>query len=156
MDTYIISGKAYWASVIAPNTTYEPCWQVNVCLDEDGKNLAESLGLDVKNKGDEKGDFIKVKRKVDKRDGTKQTAPIVKDSNNNDWDDRLIGNGSLVNVKFSTFDYNYNNKKGVAAFLLAVQVVDLVPYGGGGLEFEPVKDGFVVGGGSEAAQDVPF
>ena len=112
MDTYIISGKAYWASVIKPNTTYEPAWQVDVCLDEDGKNLVESLGLTVQNKGDE-------------------------------------------NVKFSTFDYNYNNKKGVAAFLLAVQVVDLVPYGGGGSEFEPVKDGFVVGGG-EAAQEVPF
>jgi hypothetical protein len=142
--------------LLLPTQLTNHAWQVDVCLDEDGKNLVESLGLDVKNKGDEKGDFIKVKRKVDKRDGTKQTAPIVKDSNNNDWDDRLIGNGSLVNVKFSTFDYNYNNKKGVAAFLLAVQVVDLVPYVGGGSEFEPVKDGFVVGGGSEAAQDVPF
>ena len=47
MDTYIISGKAYWASVIKPNTTYEPAWQVDVCLDEDGKNLVESLGLAV-------------------------------------------------------------------------------------------------------------
>jgi len=155
MDAHIISGKAYWASVVKPNTTYEDAWQVDVCLDEDNKSMVESLGLTVQNKGDEKGDFVKIKRKVNKLDGSQRTAPIVKDSNNNDWDDRLIGNGSLVNVKFSTYDWNYNNKKGKASFLLAVQVVDLVPYGGGGSEFEPVKDGFVVGGG-EAAQEAPF
>jgi len=155
MDAHIISGKAYWASVVKPNTTYEGAWQVDVCLDEDNKSMVESLGLTVQNKGDEKGDFVKIKRKVNKLDGSQRTAPIVKDSNNNDWDDRLIGNGSLVNVKFSTYDWNYNNKKGKASFLLAVQVVDLVPYGGGGSEFEPVKDGFVVGGG-EAVQEAPF
>jgi len=155
MDTHIISGKAYWASVVKPNTTYEDTWQVDVCLDEDSKSMVESLGLTVQNKGDEKGDFVKIKRKVYKNDGSMRPAPIVKDSENNDWDGRLIGNGSLVNVKFSTYDWNYNNKQGKASFLLAVQVVDLVPYGGGS-EFEPVKDDFVVGGGSEAVQEAPF
>lgn len=155
MDTYIISGKAYWASVVKPNTTYEPAWQVDVCLDEDSKSMVESLGLTVQNKGDEKGDFVKIKRKVSKLDGSQRPAPIVKDSDNNDWDDRLIGNGSLVNVKFSTYDWDYNNKKGKASFLLSVQVVDLVPYGESGSDFEPVKDGFVIGG-DEATQEVPF
>ncbi len=157
MDTHIISGKAYWASVISPNTTYEPVWQVDVCLDDDSKNLVESLGLNVQNKDDDRGDFIKIKRKVNKRDGSQRTAPVVKDSENNNWDDRLIGNGSMVNVKFSTYDWEYNKKKGVATDLIAIQVVDLVPYGGSGSEFEPVKGGFVVGGGESAQeQESPF
>ena len=157
MDTHIISGKAYWASVTQPNTTYEPVWCVDVCLDEDNKSLVESLGLTVKNNGDEKGDFIKIKRKVNKRDGSQRNAPVVKDAENNSWDDRLIGNGSQVNVKFSTYDWEYNKKKGTATDLIAVQVVDLVPYCGGGSEFEPVKGGFVVGGGeSTQEQKSPF
>jgi hypothetical protein len=155
MDTHIISGKAYWASVVKPNTTYDDTWQIDVCLDEDNKNIVESLGLTVQNKGDEKGDFVKIKRKVYKNDGSMRPAPVVKDSENNDWDGRSIGNGSLVNVKFSTYDWEYNKKKGVASYLLAVQVVDLIPYDEGGAEFKSVKDGFVVGGG-EAAQEAPF
>ena len=54
MDTHIVSGKAYWASVTAPNTTYEPVWCVDVCLDDDGKSLMDSLGLNVQNKGDDR------------------------------------------------------------------------------------------------------
>ena len=50
MDVNIISGKAYWASITAPNTTYEPVWCVDVCLDEDSKKKVESLGLAVQNK----------------------------------------------------------------------------------------------------------
>ncbi len=50
MDTHIISGKAYWASVISPNTTYEPIWQVDVCLDDDSKVWLKVLVLMFKTK----------------------------------------------------------------------------------------------------------
>ena len=95
MDTHIVSGKAYWASVTAPNTTYEPVWCVDVCLDDDSKSLMDSLGLNVQNKGDDRGDFIKIKRKVYKRDGTQRNAPVIKDSQNNSWDGSLIGSMSV-------------------------------------------------------------
>ncbi len=42
--------------------------------------------------------------------------------------DVLIGNGSLVNVAFDTYDYNVGGNKGVGSSLKAVQVTKLVEY----------------------------
>lgn len=154
-DVHIISGKAYWASVISPNTTYEPVYSVDVCLDEDTKSLVESLGLTVHNKGDDRGDFVKIKRKVYKRDGSERPSPIVKDSQNNNWDGSLIGNGSMVNVKFATYEWEYNKKKGVASDLMALQVVDLVEYGDS-KDFSAVEGGYTVGNNLDTGEEIPF
>jgi hypothetical protein len=154
-----VSGKAYWASVCAPNTTYEPTWCIDVTLDEKTKAELESIGLNIQNKGDERGDFIKIKRKVMKRDGTEREAPTVVDSKRNPWDNSLIGNGSDVNVKFKVYEYEYNKKHGVSTDLIAVQVVNLIPYGE---DFEDVDDGYVVSNSSNnnkphsAGDDIPF
>jgi hypothetical protein len=154
-----VSGKAYWASLSAPNTTYEPVWCIDVTVDEKTKVELESIGLNVQNKGDEKGDFIKIKRKVMKPDGTEREAPNVVDSKRNPWDKSLIGNGSDVNVKFKVYEYEYNKNHGVSADLIAVQVVKLVPYGS---DFDDVEGGYVVGNSPNnnnpqlAADDVPF
>lgn len=154
-DVHIISGKAYWASVMSPNTTYEPVYSVDVCLDEDTKSLIESLGLTVQNKGDDRGDFVKIKRKVYKRDGSERPSPIVKDSQNNNWDGSLIGNGSMVNVKFATYEWEYNKKKGVASDLMALQVVDLVEYGDN-KDFSAVEGGYTVGNNLDTGEEIPF
>lgn len=154
-DVHIISGKAYWASVVSPNTTYEPVYSVDVCLDEDTKSLIESLGLTVQNKGDDRGDFVKIKRKVYKRDGSERPSPIVKDSQNNNWDGSLIGNGSMVNVKFATYEWEYNKKKGVASDLMALQVVDLVEYGDN-KDFSAVEGGYTVGNNLDTGEEIPF
>jgi hypothetical protein len=154
-----VSGKAYWASVCAPNTTFEPSWCIDVTLDEKTKVELESIGLNIQNKGDERGDFIKIKRKVMKRDGTEREAPTVVDSKRNPWDNSLIGNGSDVNVKFKVYEYEYNKKHGVSADLIAVQVVNLIPYGE---DFDNVDDGYVVSNSSNnnkphsAGDDIPF
>lgn len=154
-DVHIISGKAYWASILSPNTTYEPVYSVDVCLDEDTKSLVESLGLNVQNKGDDRGDFVKIKRKVYKRDGSERPAPIVKDSQNNNWDGSLIGNGSMVNVKFATYDWEYNKKTGVASDLMGVQVVDLISYGDN-KDFSAVEGGYTVGNNEQEGDGFRF
>lgn len=158
--TKFVTGKVHWASLTAPNTTYEPVWCIDVSLDEESKVELESLGLNVQNKGDDRGDFIKIKRKVMKRDGTEREAPTVVDSKRNPWDNSLIGNGSEANVKFKIYEYEYNKKRGVTTDLIAVQVVNLVPYGN---DFEDVDDGYIVGNSPNnnnnphlAADDVPF
>lgn len=139
----IISGKAYWASIINPNTTFEPCWKIDVALDEESKAKVEADGLSVKNKGDERGDFITLKRNLSTRDGTPKDPPEVVDAKKNKWDGAAIGNGSVVNVKYKAYDYNYRGKSGRSAELLKVQVVDLIPYGDNGKDFDAV-DGYTV------------
>jgi hypothetical protein len=156
MDVNIISGKAYWASLAQPNTTFEPVWCVDVCLDEDTKKKVESLGVVIQNKGDDRGDFVKIKRKVHKKDGSERPSPVIKDSQNNTWDGSLVGNGSLVNVKFSTYDWTYAGKSGVATDLMGVQVVDLISYGGDGSNFDAVDGGYTVASQDKEGEEVPF
>ena len=47
-----INGKAYWAAVASPNTTFDPdgMWTVDVCnLDEKNVKLAKKDGISIKN-----------------------------------------------------------------------------------------------------------
>jgi hypothetical protein len=142
-DQILLSGKAYWASVVEPNTTYEPAWQVDVTVDEETKQKLESIGLSVKNKEDDRGDFFSCKRKVVKKDGSKRDAPRVIDAKKMPWDSRLIGNGSIVKVKIQPYEYAYAGKAGVTADFMAMQVIDLVPYGDPSGDFQE-EDGFSI------------
>jgi len=78
-----------------------------------------------------------------RKDGTQRQPPIVKDSQNNLWDGKLVANGSKVNVKAIPFEWTYANKSGVSADLAAVQVVDFIEYASSGDDFEPVEGGYV-------------
>jgi hypothetical protein len=129
----IITGKAQWASVIQPNTKYEPVWCIDVCnLDAKAKKILKADGIahKIKNVGDDRGDFIKITQKVDKRDGTKFDAPKVVDGMKRPFT-QLIGNGSEVAVKYKARDWDHAGKSGITADLKAVQVLKHVPYGDG-------------------------
>mgnify|MGYP006404783189 FL=1 len=148
-----LTGKCYWASVIEPNSTFEPAWQVDLCLDEDTKALVQEAGLTVRNKDDDRGEFVTLKRKVQGKNGPRQ-APTVVDSQNNAWDKKLIGNGSVITVKALPFEWNYAGKAGKSADLAAVQVVELVEYGDKG--FDVVEGGYVNQAAAEMSDDIPF
>jgi hypothetical protein len=154
--TYIIDGISYWASVIQPNTRFDNgtggTWTIDVCqLDEDTKDLLQSLELPVKNRNDERGDFISIKQPVrNRKTGQPFTPPTVIDGNLNPITDKLIGNGSKVKVKFRPYPWNFNGRSGISAGLISVQVIDLVEYDSEGAEFT------VVGEPSNDADDIPF
>jgi hypothetical protein len=123
---------------------------VDVCLeDDDSREKLSSIGLTIKNKGDDRGDFFSAKRKTTKKDGSDREAPRVIDSKRNPWDSRLIGNGSVAKVKIQPFDYNYAGKSGVSADFMAMQVIDLVEYGDASSDFQD-EDGFSIDSELEA------
>jgi hypothetical protein len=100
-------------------------------VDAKTKKQLQDLGLGprIKNKGDERNDFITIKRKYTRKDGTKNSAPRVVDSKKTPISpDDLIGNGSKVNVAFDTYDYNVGGNQGVGSSLKAVQVIKLIEY----------------------------
>lgn len=111
-------------------------------VDEDTqkKLKAEGLGDKLKDKGN--GVFITFKRKELKQDGSKNQPIRIVDHRGNDWDNRLIGNGSTVNVNFAINEFK---PKQFAANILSLQVWDYVPFTGG--EFPTREDG------DEAADD---
>ena len=146
----IISGTAFWASLVRPNVKFAPTWQIDVCnLDDNTVKSLKSEGLKVK-KDDERGSYISLKRRVVKADNSRKDPPIVVDSRNNPWDDTvLIGNDSKVNVKFHTYT---TEQFGTHAELDKVQVIELVKYGSPEPEFPVYEKGYVVGKDDE----IPF
>ncbi|MBV1928227.1 MAG: hypothetical protein KUG81_01780 [Gammaproteobacteria bacterium] len=134
----IMQGTAYWAKVLKdPKPGYdgnEREWSIDIAIDKDTAKLwkEQGIGKRIKNKGDEKGDFVTLKRKEFKYDGETRNQPIrVVDAKKKPWDQEvLIGNGSKVAVNYSIND----TKFGQQPCLLALQVIDLVEYEGGDRE----------------------
>ena len=155
----VIKGNAYWASIVSPNTTFDSdgVWSIDVGnLDKKNLEVAKNDGLEIKNKGDDRGDFVTVKRKVRRKDGSMNKAPEVKDAQKRTMINTLIGNGSEVNVLYSTYEWEFKGRSGVSADLRAIQVTNLVPYNvdaDADEAFEVVPDGFV---SNEADEEVSF
>ena len=121
-DPVYITGKCHYASITEPNTKFDPVWSIQVEVNDDNREVVEKSGLKVANKGDERGDFVTIKRKVHRKDGTQRNAPLVMDSQNNRWNnDKKIANGSTVNVKAIPYEWDYAGKSGVSADLAAVR-----------------------------------
>jgi hypothetical protein len=148
----IITGKCYWAKVQAPDTAYEPQWSIDICVDDNNREAILKDGLTIKNKGDERGDFIQIRQKVSRRDGTENSPPIILDAQKNPMT-KLIGNGSIVNVQYTPFEWSMNGKSGVSPLLKKVQVVNLVPYGE---DFDVIEGGYIEGASSITEDEVPF
>ena len=151
-DPVYITGKCHYASITEPNTKFDPVWSIQVEVNDDNREVVEKSGLKVANKGDERGDFVTIKRKVNRKDGTQRNAPLVMDSQNNRWNnDKKIANGSTVNVKAIPYEWDYAGKSGISADLAAVQIVDFIEYSGNQQDFAPVDGGYV-----QEAEAVPF
>ena len=151
-DPVYITGKCHYASITEPNTKFDPVWSIQVEINDDNREVVEKSGLNIANKGDERGDFVTIKRKVHRKDGTQRNAPLVMDSQNNRWNnDKKIANGSTVNVKAIPYEWDYAGKSGISADLAAVQIVDFIEYSGNQQDFAPVDGGYV-----QEAEAVPF
>jgi len=142
-DPIYISGKCHYASITEPNTKFDPVWSIQVEVNDNNRAVIEGAGLPISNKDDDRGDFVTIKRKVLRPDGSQRAAPFIKDSQNNIWNGKLIANGSTVNVKAVPYEWNYAGKSGVSADLAAVQVVDFIEYTRDDQDFEPVEGCYV-------------
>jgi|TARA_R100000093_G_C1945623_1_gene74378 hypothetical protein len=148
----VISGEAYWAHVIVPNTKFNTDgeWSIEICnLDKTNKGIAEADGLTIKNKNDERGEFVTLKQYARTKEGAFR-AISVKDSERNPFpSEKRIGNGSKVNASYFPKPYTQYGG-GVKGYLNAVQVVDLVEYSVD--DFDVVPGGYV----SNGSGDIPF
>ncbi len=163
-----IKGIANWASVLIPNTKFDPVYCVDLTVTEEQSNELKGQGLKPKKNKD--GEWvIKFKRKVMKNDGTYNDKPALVDSGRNPIT-CSVGNGSTVNVQYSVYEWSNSFGSGIGADFSGLQVLELVEYkGGDGDEFEE-QDGFrsespkeVVAPVTEAAtgdvafdDDIPF
>ena len=122
----IISGPCKWAHVQQPDTTFEPRWCIDIVLTEDQKKNLEAAGLKTKKNKD--GELIlTLKRKVTSKEGKAFDAPEVVDAEGLPFT-KLIGNGSTVKVKFSTYDWEAFGNAGKSGWLEKVIVLEHVAY----------------------------
>lgn len=102
-------------------------YQLNIWFDEDSWKAYNSLGLGLKLRKDDDGEYVTLKRpetKLIKREMVEFGPPKVFDKDNNPWDDRIIGNGSKVTAKIVVYD----TIKGPGHRLESVRVDDWVEY----------------------------
>jgi hypothetical protein len=126
----IIEGTAYWASLTRPNEKFEPMWRIDVAVDDKTAEDLKSQGIAVgETVIDDQtiSNIVRFKRKVSKANGDKNTQPTLVDANKVALD-KIVGNGSKVNVMYKPYSWNYKNKTGIGLDLQAVKVLDLIEY----------------------------
>jgi len=107
---------------------------------------------------------VNFRKKAIKKDGGKAQPPTVVNSKLVAIDPKSVGNGSIVNLNLSSYDYTFEGKKGIAFQLNGVQVMKHVvfkpkPYDGFSeeegdtevIDENPDEDGDVDGGGEDGA-----
>lgn len=139
----ILQGNAYWAKIIGPPTfnKFENAneWTFDVAISDEtaSKLTAEGAGPYVKEpkSDDDHGGrpYLRFKRREINRDGTKAKPFKIVDAKGNDWPEgELIGNGSVLNVKFNLQPVGMGvNKGAMKPSALAIQVVKHERYEGG-------------------------
>tara|TARA_R110001583_G_scaffold40624_4_gene129492 strand:+ start:1639 stop:2148 length:510 start_codon:yes stop_codon:yes gene_type:complete len=153
----IISGTAYWAKLMAPDTEHDSDGQWSIVvgdLDKKNADIARASGLTVKNNDEQikakgsqwvMGDHITLKRNArNKKTGEMNSPPSVVNAQRRPIMNTEVGNHSLITVKYSPWKWNYKGKHGVSGDLTVVQVTDLVVYTREGDDLEGIE---VVPGG---------
>lgn len=132
-NVYTIRGVANWAKILGdPVDNYAKDgkeWTMDITPDKDGMKTIEDLGLTkkIKNKEDDRGDFIQFRQRATRLDGSQNRRISVSDAAGHPWpDNELIGNGSVVDVKFEFKDYGEGKHPGV--YPQAVRVLDHKAY----------------------------
>jgi hypothetical protein len=129
----VIEGIAYWASVTSPNTTYEPCYTVNLVIPEDKAAEFRDQGYKVLDK--DEGPTIVMKRKVNGPNGMVRPAPILMDAARTPIDLR-VGNGSKVKVQYKPWEISRNGTTYRGLDFQGMQVLTLKTYTVDGDEFD--------------------
>lgn len=137
----VLTGQAHWAKLGQPVPNYNKDgneWTIDVAIDEATVRELKAQGLSskIKNKGDDRGDFITFKRADVKKSGDKkgqknEPIRVISPDGKTPWDTSVkIGNGSVVKVKYTLNEtVNLRTKeKGMRADPLAIQVFKHLEY----------------------------
>lgn len=126
-------GKTSFAKIIGEPTVNRfdgnKEWTMDLVVDKEHVKKAKALGISdkIKMKPDylDGQPYMSFKQKELRPNGDKNDPIRVVDIRGNAWDDRLIGNGSDVDVKFAIVK---NPGKRTGTYLRGVRVLSLVSY----------------------------
>ena len=125
--------RCRWASIVEPNTKFDPRWEIEAELDSEQAAFFADKGCRIKE--DDGVSLLRFKRNVGgkRKDGTtyQLDPPTVVDAAKQPLTGQ-VGNGSLVNIAYELNNWTVAGNSGVSARLNAVQVLELVEFNGGG------------------------
>lgn len=127
----VLEGTAYWAFVTTPNTTYDPCYTVNLVVDNETAQSFEDRGFTVKQMNE--GPAVIIKRKVNGPNGMVRRAPVLMDRLKQEIDVN-VGNGSHVKVQYKEWESQWNGKTFKGLDFMKMQVLNLVEYNNGDVD----------------------
>jgi len=133
----VVTGTAYWASVLTPNTNYEPVYTVNLVVPDDVAKTFKDNGFTVKEMNE--GPAVIIKRKVNGPKGMIRQAPELLDKNKQPINVN-VGNGSTVRVLYKEWSSEYKGKLFKGLDFCKMQVIDLVEFGGVDDDFDIIED----------------
>ena len=133
----VVTGTAYWASVLTPNTNYEPVYTVNLVVPDDVAKTFKDNGFTIKEMNE--GPAVIIKRKVNGPKGMIRQAPELLDKNKQPINVN-VGNGSTVRVLYKEWSSEYKGKLFKGLDFCKMQVIDLVEFGGVDDDFDIIED----------------
>lgn len=120
---FTIKGTIFYAHVKEPNTkgAYPSnMYELNLSVSSQTKTALENLGVEVKNKGNELGDFVRIKSSF---------QPIVIDTEGNQLDTiPLIGNGSTGIITVSLYKNKATKGGSQCLGLSKIQLTNLIEF----------------------------
>lgn len=128
-----MTGKIYWAKILGdPVLNYNKDgreWTFEFEPDEAGVEALKKHKLTdrLKDKQEGRPKYLVLKRAELNREGDKNKPIRIYDLEENEWDqEKLLGNGSVVDVKLDIRDYGVGKKKGI--YPVAIRIRDHVEY----------------------------
>lgn len=119
-------------------------WTFDLVLDEDGEKSYLASGASdfyLKTNKDTGERYVRFSRKAVKRDGTAGKPFSVVGPDGAEWDQtKLIGNNSVLNVKYSCNEIEHKKAKRLKPSCIAIQVWEHVKYEGkSGFPTKPIE-----------------
>jgi len=145
-------GTAEWPWLCNPDTRYDSdgVYKTNLMVSKDDAKdiMSKAKQIFIEEFGDKSVSKAKWPFEVDEQSGgvrlkaKSAKKPVLYDAKGQVIKEDLnIGNGSALKISGTMSTYNAGGNTGVTMYINAVQVIDLVEFGGAA--FEPVEDGYV-------------
>lgn len=165
--TTVLRGELHWAKVVGPARPHTgekrydkgPYWSVDFTPDAKSLATMKKLGIDskmrdpAKNKKDDRNeDYLPLRVLENRSNGEKNSPPNIYDIRGKEWDSgKLLGNGTVADIKVKVVDYGRGIEKGV--YLQAIRVLKHVPYEGGGFEALSEDDEYFASDNNDSVSD---
>lgn len=136
IKVYKLQGLSRYAKILGeapPGYDNGPAeWTVDVILDEANKKAYLESGGDkfyIKTDKENGDEFVGFRRKAQRADGTTANPIEVVGPDGRPWDQKIkIGNGSVLNVKYTLNEVKHKGVKRLKPFVMGIQVWEHVKY----------------------------